>query len=473
MTDVLVIGAGPAGVYAAQRAAELGARTTLVTAEDFGGMAANEGTVPVRTLAHAARLIREARQLGRYGIAAVEPVLDYSRLLARVREVVEDVGAHSSFRPQIEALGVAVHERAGAARFSSSHEVETESGLRFRADRIILCTGGSSRRLTVPGFEWTSTHQDAFALTSVPQSMLVVGAGATGVQVASIFNAFGSKVELFQRGPRILPTEDADVSAAVAEGFRTSGVAVHENLDRIDSFEKTPSGVRMNFTRNAAPEQAEAALAVVAIGWEANTGKLDLAAAGVETDDRGFVKVDSHLRTTAPHVFAAGDITGHLLFVPTALQEGYVAATNAVRGPTIAAGEQVTPTGSFTDPEYAQVGLTEAKAREAHDVVTAVVRFDATTRTIIDGRTAGFCKLVVDRATSRVLGCHVVGERAVEIAQVASIVVAAGMGVSEFARVPLSFPTYAGILGRVAADAAREVEPSSGRLSALADAIPT
>ena len=134
------------------------------------------------------------------------------------------------------------------------------------------------------------------------------------------------------------------------------------------------------------------------------------------------MKVDSHLRTTAPHVFAAGDVTGRLLLVPAALQEGYVAATNAVCGPTMAAGEPVTPTGSFTDPEYAQVGLTEAKAREAHDVVTAVVRFDSTTRTIIDGRTAGFCKLVVDRATSRVLGCHVVGERAVEIAQVASIV---------------------------------------------------
>ncbi len=350
MTDVLVVGAGPAGVYAALRAAELGARTTLVTRDEFGGMAANEGTVPVRTLAHAARLIREARQLGRYGIAAIEPALDYARLLARVREVVEDVRAHSAFRPQIDRLGVAVHERAGAARFSGPHEVETESGLRLRADRIILCTGGTSRRLAVPGSEWTSTHRDVWGLTSVPPSMLVVGAGATGVQVASIFNAFGSRVQLFQRGPRILPTEDADVSAAVAEAFRASGVAVHENLDRIDSFEKTPSGVRMNFTRNAAPEKAEAALVVVAIGWQANTEGLNLAAAGVETDDRGFVKVDSHLRTTAPHVFAAGDVIGGLLFVPAALQEGFVAATNAVCGATLTIGEPVDPDGQLHGP---------------------------------------------------------------------------------------------------------------------------
>ena len=120
-------------------------------------------------------------------------------------------------------------------------------------------------------------------------------------------------------------------------------------------------------------------------------------------------------------------------------------------------GDRVSPIGSFTDPEYAQVGLTEAKAREKHDVVTAIVRFDSTTRTIIDGRTAGFCKLIVDRATYKILGCHVVGERAVEITQVAAIAIAAGMRVDELARVPLSFPTYAGILGRVAASAARQL----------------
>lgn len=120
-------------------------------------------------------------------------------------------------------------------------------------------------------------------------------------------------------------------------------------------------------------------------------------------------------------------------------------------------GDQVSPIGSFTDPEYAQVGLTEAKARETRDVVTAVVRFDSTTRTIIDGRTTGFCKLIADRATYKILGCHVVGERAVEITQVAAIAIAAGMRVDELAQVPLSFPTYAGILGRVAASAARQL----------------
>jgi len=457
MLDVIVIGAGPAGVLAALRAADLGARTALITRDEFGGMAANDGPVPVRTLAHAARLIREARQLSLYGIAVSEPSLDYTRLLARVREVVNDVRKHSALREQIDSLGVTVYEQTGSARFVDPHTIEAESGLRLQAEKIIICTGGASRRLSVSGFELTSTHSDAWGLTSVPPSMLVIGGGATGAQVASIFNAFGSRVQLFQAGPRILPAEDEDVSAAVANAFRGSGIVVREDFGEIESFEKTPSGVRMIFSKDGARDSAEAALAVVAVGWLANSAGLSLATAGVETDHRGFVRVDAYLRTSAPHIFAAGDITGRLMLVPQAIQDGFVAASNAVRGPMITLGDQASPIGSFTDPEYAQVGLTEAKARETHDVVAAVVRFDSTTRTIIDGRTTGFCKLITDRATYKILGCHVVGERAVEITQVAAIAIAAGMRVDDLAQVPLSFPTYAGILGRVAASAARQL----------------
>jgi dihydrolipoamide dehydrogenase len=457
MLDVVIIGAGPAGVVAALRAADLGAKTALITRDEFGGMAANDGPVPVRALAQAARLIREARQLGHYGVTVSEPVLDYPRLLARVREVVDDVRAHSAFRGQIDSLGVTFCEQTGAARFADSHTIETDSGLRLQAEKIIVCTGGVSRRLSVPGFELTATHSDAWGLTSVPPSMLVIGAGATGAQVASIFNAFGSRVQLFQAGSRILPTEDEDVSAAVTTAFRESGIVVRENFGAIESFEKTPTGVRMIFAKDGARDSAEAALAVVAVGWVANTTGLNLGAVGVEIDQRGFVQVDAYLRTSAPHIFAAGDITGRLLLVPEAIHDGFVAATNAVRGATATLGNRVSPIGSFTDPEYAQVGLTEAKAREKHDVMIAMVRFDATTRTIIDGRTTGFCKLIIDRASYKILGCHVVGERAIEITQLAAIAIAAGTRVDELARVPLSFPTYAGILGRVAASATRQL----------------
>ena len=208
MTDVIVIGAGPAGVLAALRAADLGARTMLVTRADFGGMAANDGPVPVRTLAHAARLMREARQLNQYGIEVSEPVLHYPLLLDRVREVVNDVRTHSSLREQIDSLRVTVHEHAGVVRFADQHTIDTESGLRLQAEKIIICTGGVSRRLSVPGFELTNTHSDAWGLNSVPPSMLVIGAGATGVQVASIFNAYPMKMKTCrQLSPRLCASE--------------------------------------------------------------------------------------------------------------------------------------------------------------------------------------------------------------------------------------------------------------------------
>ena len=457
MDDVLVIGGGPAGVVAALRAADAGAKTTLVTRDEFGGMAANDGPVPVRTLAHAARLLRDAGQLGKYGIIVGQPSLDFPKLLARVRDVVKEVQAHSTFRTQIDAVGVKVYEKVGSARFIDRHTVETSSGMRLSASKIIICTGGASRPLTVPGSELVATHSDAWGLNSVPESILVLGAGATGAQVASVFNAFGSKIQLFQAGPRILPTEDEDVSAAVAEAFRKSGVVVRENFGSMESFEKTTSGVRMWFVKDGQRESAEASLIVSAIGWRANTSALELSKAGVETDERGFIGVDEFLTTSSADVFAAGDVTGRLMLVPQAIQQGFVAATNAVRGPTTRIDDQVAPIGSFTDPEYAQVGLTEAKARKTFDVVTASIDFDSTTRTIIDGRTYGFCKLIVDRQTRLILGCHVVGERAVDITQVAAVAMAANMRVDDLAQVPLSFPTYAGALGRVAAKVTRQL----------------
>jgi dihydrolipoamide dehydrogenase len=234
-------------------------------------------------------------------------------------------------------------------------------------------------------------------------------------------------------------------------------MVVQESFGTIELFEKTATGVRMNFSKDGKRNSTEATLVVVAIGWVADTPGLKLAAAGVEVNQRGFVKVDRYLRTSAPHIFAAGDVIDRLMLVPEAIQEGFVAATNAVRGPIMPLGDHVSPAGSFTDPEYAQVGLTENEAREKHDVVTAVVHFDSTTRTIIDGHKTGFCKLIVERNTSKILGCHIVGERAVDIVQVAAIAMAAGMRVDEMAAVPLSFPTYSGILVNAAAKAAREL----------------
>jgi dihydrolipoamide dehydrogenase len=457
--DVIVIGAGPAGVMAALRAAELGASTALVTRDEFGGMAANDGPIPVRTLAHTARLMREARQLARYGVAVSDLHLEYPRLLDRVREVVNQVRSHSALRPDLDRFGVTIYEHAGNAHFVDAQIIEADNGLRLKGEKIILCAGGCSRKLKVPGSELTATHSDAWHLTSIPPTMMVIGAGATGAQVASIFNAFGSKVHLYEAGPRILPTEDEDVSILVAKAFRDSGITVHENFGKIEGFEKTAGGVRMRYSENGTSRkhEAEASVAIVAVGWAADTAGLHLPAAGVNLNARGYVAVDSYLQTSAPNVFAAGDITGRLMLLPQATQDGFVAASNALGRSKMSAAHPVNPIGSFTDPEYAQVGLTEAKAREAYDVLVSKTPFEDAIRPTIDGRTTGFCKLIIDRKTHTILGCHIVGERAVEIIQMASIAMVGGLRIDDLARMPLSMPTYTGVLLRAAFRATAEL----------------
>ena len=462
---MLVVGAGPAGVAAALRAADLGAKTTLVTRDEFGGMAANDGPIPVRTLAHAARLLREARQLERYGIAVGALALDYPQLLGRVREVVAEARSHAAYREQIDAAGAVVHERTGAARFVDPHTIETDSGLRLRADKIVICTGGKSRKLAVPGAELTATHSDAWSLRSVPASMLVIGGGATGAQVASIFSGFGTKVQLFQSGPRIIPTEDEDVSAAVAAAFRERGHRRSRKLRR-DRVVRSDARRRSNDVREGRPARERRGRA------RGRRRRLDGRNGRPEPRGRGCRDDRARLRRRRLASAHVGEphLRGRRRHRPldagaAGAQDGFVAATNAVLGPTLTLeSDRPAPIGSFTDPEYAQVGLTEAKARAAHDVTVSVARFDAAMRTIIDGRTTGFCKLVVERGSGQILGCHVVGERAVDIAQLAAVAMSARMNVDALARVPLSFPTHAGILGRAAASAARELNRGSAPL---------
>jgi pyruvate/2-oxoglutarate dehydrogenase complex dihydrolipoamide dehydrogenase (E3) component len=461
--DVVVIGAGPAGVMAAAHAAELGARTVLLTQHAIGGMAANDGPVPVRTLAHTARLMRAARQLGQYGVVINEPRLDYQRLLKRVSEVTQDVRERSTLRTLIESHGGAIRECVGPTHFEDAHTIVTESGMRLGAEKFIICTGGVSKKLPIPGFEYTSTHSDAWSLKAVPPSMIVVGCGATGAQVASVFNTFGTRVEIFEATPHILPAEDEDVAAAVAAAFQHEGVKVRENFGSIDSFERTPEGVRMNFTKDGNGETAEATLAVVAVGWGADANALEPKAAGVDVTQRGFLHVNEYLQTSAPNIFAAGDVTGRVMLASEAMRDGFVAATNAVRGTRLPLKEHVIPAGSLTDPEYASVGLTERQAREKHDVVIALSHYTSATRAIIDGQSAGFCKLIVDRATAEILGCHVVGRQATDVVQVAAMALAAGMRrVDDLARAPVSFPTYAEILIYTAVRAAKKLNLEIG-----------
>ena len=235
MTDIIVIGAGPAGAVAALRAADLGARSVLVTGSKFGGMAANDGPVPVRTLAHAGRLMREADQFAQYGIAVNKPVLDYSQLLGRVHQVVKDAVAHSSLREQIDSLGVTVHENTGAARFADPHTIVTETGLKLRADKIIICAGGVSRQASDSRIPPDEQPQQRIrldlrsAIDAGHRRWSHRGASRLDFQLHSAHACNSSK-----RVRHILSTEDEDVAAAVASAFREAGIVVRENFGVIE-----------------------------------------------------------------------------------------------------------------------------------------------------------------------------------------------------------------------------------------------
>ncbi|MBE2224901.1 MAG: NAD(P)/FAD-dependent oxidoreductase [Anaerolineae bacterium] len=462
MFDVIIMGAGPAGITAAERAAELGAKTALITKEYVGGMAANDGPVPVRTLAHAARLVREANQLAQYGIEAEPPSVNYQKLMGRVQSVVYTLHEQLDLRGDLEMKGVAIYEQAGEARFVDPHTIEMASGQRLSGKNIIVCTGGRSRSLPIPGFEHAITHSDAWNLTDLPDSMAVIGSGATGAQVASIFNAFGTRVSLFELAPRILMTEDEDVSTAIKAAFEAHGMTVIEGFEGIEQIEKTNDGIRFRYKLAGQSHTLTVSALVMAVGWLANAEGLNLKAAGVATNRAGYIQVNEYMQTNVPHIFAAGDVNGQSMLVPTGSQEGYYAASNAVNGLRHILQFDLIPTGSYTDPEYAKIGLTEAQAREQFDVVAATIGFDSFPRSIIDGRTTGFCKLIADRQTHKLLGCHLVGERAVETVQLVAAGMKAGLTVSQLADLPLSFPTYVEIVGWAAYDIVQQLGLDGG-----------
>ena len=354
---------------------------------------------------------------------------------------------------------MAIYEQAGPARFTDAHTVESDNAPLLQAGKVIICSGGVPRPMAVPGFELTATHSDAWHLSSVPPSLLVIGAGATGVQVASIFNAFGARVHLVEIAPRILMTEDREVSEAVRAALAESGIEVIENAGTIDRFERCAAGVRLIRSSGDGWRGVDAAVAVVAAGSVEATAGLDLARRGVQNGQArvrpgGHVPADdraAHLRRRAMSSGARWWCTRR-------------SAKERWPRPTPSSGRprsyrpSSSPIGSFTDPEYALVGLTEAAARQTRDVAVATIRFDSLPRPIIDGRPTGFCKLVVDRESHAILGCHVVGERAVELAQLAATAMAAQMPVEQLALVPFSFPTYANALGRAAVVAAVELD---------------
>jgi pyruvate/2-oxoglutarate dehydrogenase complex dihydrolipoamide dehydrogenase (E3) component len=457
MVEVVVVGGGPAGVTAALRARELGADVALVERGNMGGVCTNDGCVPTRVLARAAHLVRDAGQFAQYGLEGEPPKVDFVRLLNQAQHVVYAVHEKKQLRGQLEAAGVRVFDHAGEARFLDAHTLEIGGGRKLQGEKFILCVGGHARRLPFPGGEHTLTHSGIWTMNGLPRSVAVVGGAATGCQLASVFAAFGSRVWLLDVAPRLLGGEDEAVSDGVAEAFGRRGIEIVTGIKGIEKIEKEDGALRLFYTRNDEARTLTAETIVLAVGWPGNIEELNLEAAGVEVE-RGHVRVDDALRTSAPHIFAAGDITGRMMLVQSATYEGNLAAEQTVLGGEHSYRHTIVPHGGFTDPEYGSAGLTERQARsEGRDCAVAVVPYAELDRGVIDGHTEGFCKLVVHRPSRRVLGAHIVGEQAVEVVQIVATAMRAGMPVEQLADVEFAYPTFTAVVGLAARRILREL----------------
>ena len=437
---VVVIGGGPAGVSAALHAAELGAEVTLLERGRVGGTAFNSGPAPVRTLARAARLVRDWSSWETFGLRGPRPEVDLAATLANAQRVAGYLYERKRVADHIRSVGVDLVEEAGDARFVDANTVAAADGRKWTADRVIIAVGGKAGRLPIHGAELGLTYEDLRSLTSLPDRVCVIGAADTGCQLTSILADFGCEVTLIEYAPRIVPRADVDVSVALEHAFRARGIEVITSA-AVHQLEALQPGVRVLYRVGDESRTVDVDAAFFAVGWPGNADLVDAAAAGVVTE-RGYVMVDAFMATSVPHIFAAGDVDGNSMLVSSATLEGRVAAENAVLGPRRRVVHEIVPVGSFTDPEYGSVGLTEEQARARYDCAVAVARYEDMLRPVADGQPEGFCKLIVETARRQIVGAHVLGEYSAEVIQMVAACMAAGMRVEEVAELQFAFPTF-------------------------------
>ena len=315
--------------------------------------------------------------------------------------------------------------------------------------------GGRGQELPIPGHEYALTYQDIWSLTALPERVAVIGGAATGCQLASILQDFGCHIYLLELMPRLIPTEDQAISEALAIAFTDQGMHILTNA-RTARLQRTNGSIQVHYSSNNRQDSVAVDAVFFAVGWPGNANTLEAEAAHIKTE-RSYIKVNDYLQSSTLHIYAAGDINGLSMLVQSAQYEGTVAAENAVLGAHRRFTHEIVPSGSFTDPEYASVGLTEEEAQQHYDCAVAVITYDNLLRPIADNHPDGFCKLIIERRFRQILGAHVLGEYSAEIIQMVAACMAGGMKVEEIAELQLAYPTFTEAVGLAAQQLVREL----------------
>lgn len=458
--DLLVIGAGSAAFAAAITAREQGASVAIVNGGTLGGTCVNVGCIPSKNLIRAAEIAALAQQNPYPGLEVTARVTDFAALIGQKDEVVKRL-RKKKYEDLLDVHGIALIE--GRARFRTAHEVEV-GGRRVAGDAILIATGSRAWAPPIPGLdevEWLDSTR-ALDLEELPRRLTVIGGGYIACELGQMFHRFGSEVTFLKRRPGLLTGDhEPEIGRALQGYFEAEGIGVRTGLD-IRQVRQEGADVVVTILQDGEEEEIRADRLLVAAGRVGNTEALELEAVGVETDARGFVRVDATGRTSVPHILAAGDVTGDLLLVTVAAQAAQNAVRNALGGGNEALDLSAVPTAVFSDPQVASVGLKEAEARaRGLDVKVAQLSFEDVPKAVAIHDTRGLIKMVADRATDRVLGVHIVGPLAADIIHEAALAVRFGLKTRDLVETVHVYPTMSEALKMVAQTFDRDVSTLS------------
>ena len=416
--DVAVIGAGPGGYVCAIKASQLGLKTVIVDEKWLGGVCLNVGCIPSKALlrnAEIAHLLRE--RAAEFGVSFDNLTLDYSVAVSRSRQVSERLTRGVAYLMKKNQIDVIM----GTARLSSKDvvSIDTLDGnhQEIKAKNIVIACGAYTfvpQGWPVDG-ERVVTYLEAIQQTKLPASVVIIGAGAIGVEFATIWNSYGAQVTLVEMMPNILPLEDEEVSAELLKVFKKQGIQVFTG-HKVDSIQKMESGVSVLLTGENETKTINAEQALVAIGFKPNTQDLNLEEVGVQLDAKGFVQIDERMATNIPGIWAVGDITGKYLLAHVASTQGIVCAENMAGKGERVLNYQNMPRATFCRPQVASFGLTEAQAKaEGHELKIGKFPFQPNGKALGLGETTGFVKIISEARYGEILGVHMIGPEVSEL----------------------------------------------------------
>lgn len=447
--DVVVLGAGPGGYVAAIRASQLGMKTAIIDKEWLGGVCLNVGCIPSKALLKNADVANTLRTGAReFGFSFENLKLDYSVAVKRSRQVSNRLTKGVGFLMKKNNIDVIM----GAGRLSAKNKISVtgEDGniQEIVAKNIIVATGAYSS--SIPGVkidgEKILSYKEAILQTKQPESVVIIGAGAIGVEFATIWNGYGTDVTIVEMLPRLVPLEDEELGIELEKAFKKAGIKSLTG-HRVEKVETSEAGVKVTVSQDGTEKILEAEQALIAIGFKPNSAELGLEALGVSLDKRGFIEIDDRMATNVAGIWAIGDVTGKLLLAHVASAQGIICAENIAGVETIKLDYRMMPRATYCHPQVASFGLTEAQAKEeGYELKIGRFPFQANGKSLGLGESAGFIKIVTDVKYGEILGAHLIGPEVSELLPELTLAQNMELTAEEIARNVHAHPTLSEVI---------------------------